>query len=45
MIIKMEIAAVILEPMIQGAGGMKICEKFLEKAVKKFKSAGVINNF
>ena len=38
-----EIAAVILEPLIQGAGGMKICRKeFLEKAVKKFKSAGVI---
>ena len=38
-----EIAAVILEPLIQGAGGMKICRKeFLEKAVIKFKSAGVI---
>ena len=38
-----EIAAVIIEPLIQGAGGMRICRKeFLEKVVLKFQSAGVI---
>ncbi len=38
-----EIAAVIIEPLVQGASGMKICRKeFLEKVVRKFKSAGII---
>ncbi len=40
---KNQIAAVIFEPMIQGAGGMRICRKeFFEKAVKKFRSAGIV---
>ncbi len=45
-IIKQEkdnIAAVILEPLVQGASGMKICRKeFLSKIVKIFKEAGII---
>ena len=38
-----EIAAIIVEPLIQGAAGMKICRKeFLEKFLKKFRDAGVL---
>ena len=38
-----EIAAVIFEPLIQGAGGMKICRKeFFNDLVKIFKKAGII---
>ena len=38
-----EIAAVIIEPLIQGASGMRICRKeYLNKAMKKFRDAGVI---
>ena len=38
-----KIAAVIFEPLIQGAGGMKVCRKeFLEKLLKKFREAGVL---
>ena len=40
---KDKIAAVILEPLVQGAGGMKICRKeFLDKLVKMFKDSGVL---
>ena len=40
---KNDIVAVIFEPLIQGAGGMKICRKeFLDKLLKKFKEAGVL---
>ena len=37
------IAAVIIEPIIQGASGMRVCRtEFLEKVLKKFKDAGII---
>ena len=37
------IAAVIMEPIIQGASGMKICRtEFLDKVLKKFKDSGII---
>ncbi len=40
---KNQIAAVILEPLIQGAGGMKICRKdFFSELVKIFKNAGIL---
>ena len=40
---KDKIAAVILEPLVQGAGGMKICRKeFLDKLVKMFKGQGIL---
>ncbi len=40
---KDQIAAVILEPLVQGAGGMKICRKeFLDKLVKMFKDLGIL---
>ena len=40
---KDKIAAVILEPLVQGAGGMKICRKeFLDKLVKVFKDSGIL---
>ena len=40
---KGKIAAVILEPLVQGAGGMKICRKeFLDKLVKMFKDQGIL---
>ena len=40
---KDEIAAVIFEPLVQGASGMNICRKeFFEKVVSKFKKAGVL---
>tara|TARA_B100000963_G_scaffold354230_1_gene370346 strand:- start:3 stop:1304 length:1302 start_codon:yes stop_codon:yes gene_type:complete len=40
---KDQIAAVILEPLVQGAGGMKICRKeFLDKLVKIFKDLGIL---
>ena len=40
---KDDIAAVIVEPLIQGAGGMKVCRKeFLDKLLKKFREAGVL---
>ena len=40
---KGQIAAVILEPLVQGAGGMKICRKeFLDKLVKMFKDQGIL---
>ena len=40
---KDDIAAVIFEPLIQGAGGMKVCRKeFLDKLLKKFRDAGVL---
>ena len=40
---KDQIAAVILEPLVQGAGGMKICRKeFLDKLVKIFKDFGIL---
>jgi len=40
---KDQIAAVILEPLIQGAGGMKICRKeFLDKLVKMFRDFGIL---
>ena len=40
---KDKIAAVILEPLVQGAGGMKICRKeFLDKLVKMFKDQGIL---
>ncbi len=38
-----QLAAVILEPLVQGAGGMRICRKeFLLQLVKIFKEAGII---
>ncbi len=40
---KDQIAAVILEPLVQGAVGMKMCRKeFLTKLVKIFKESGII---
>jgi adenosylmethionine-8-amino-7-oxononanoate aminotransferase len=40
---KENIAAVIFEPLIQGAGGMKVCRKeFFDSMLKKFRDAGVI---
>ena len=37
------IAAVIIEPIIQGASGMRVCRtEFLEKVLKKFKDSGII---
>ncbi len=40
---KNQIAAVIIEPLIQGASGMKICRKeFLSKIVTMFKESGII---
>ena len=40
---KNEIAAVIIEPLIQGAGGMKMCRpNYLDKIVKFFKKSGII---
>lgn len=40
---KNQIAAVILEPLVQGAGGMKMCRKeFLSELVKIFKDSGII---
>ena len=38
-----KIAAVIIEPIIQGASGMKICRtEFLDKVLKKFKDSGIM---
>ena len=38
-----EIAAVIIEPIIQGASGMKICDPlFLDKVLKRFKEKNII---
>ena len=38
-----DIAAVIIEPLIQGASGMKVCRpEFIDKVVKKFKSKNII---
>ena len=38
-----QIAAVVIEPLIQGASGMRICRKeYLNKAMQKFRDAGVI---
>ena len=43
---KNEIAAVIIEPMVQGAGGMRMCRKeYLEKLIKIFKDEGNNCNF
>ena len=40
---KQSIAAVIIEPMVQGASGMRMCRKeYLEKLIKIFKDEGVI---
>ena len=40
---KDDIAAVIFEPLIQGAGGMRVCRKeFFNKLLKKFREAGVL---
>ena len=40
---KDDIVAVIIEPLIQGAGGMRVCrEEFLDKLLKKFREAGVL---
>ena len=37
------IAAVIIEPIIQGASGMRICRtEFLDKVLKKFKDSGIM---
>ncbi len=38
-----ELAAIIIEPLIQGASGMKICRpEFLNKVVKKFQSNNIL---
>ena len=38
-----KIAAVIIEPIIQGASGMRICRtEFLDKVLKKFKDSGIM---
>lgn len=40
---KEQIAAVILEPLIQGAGGMKMCRpSYLDKLLRMFRDAGII---
>ncbi len=40
---KDQIAAVILEPLVQGAGGMKMCRKeFFSELVRIFKDSGII---
>lgn len=40
---KEQIAAVILEPLIQGAGGMKMCRPiYLDKLLRMFRDAGII---
>ena len=40
---KEQIAAVILEPLIQGAGGMKMCRpSYLDKLLRIFRDAGII---
>jgi len=37
------IAALIIEPIIQGASGMRVCRtEFLDKVLKKFKDSGII---
>ena len=42
-IIETKIKCCDFEPITQGAGGMRICRKdFFEKAVKKFRSAGIV---
>ena len=40
---KEQIAAVIIEPLIQGAGGMKMCRpSYLDKLLRMFRDAGII---